>query len=124
MIVHPNHRQSKSQLRNLSNTFRSMHEVIVNSEIEQDYRIQSVLNETAASVEANIALFTVSFLHLHYKVIGNCEEELPSTDCRSSVGRQATDRPPTDDQQVTDRLPTVSQNRHFTVSELTRHRKQ
>ena len=37
--------------------------------------------------------------------MGNCEEELPSPDCRLSVGRQATDRPPTDDRQVTDSFP-------------------
>ena len=32
--------------------------------------------------------------------IGDCEEELPSPDCRQSVGRQATDRPPWTDKHM------------------------
>ena len=28
--------------------------------------------------------------------VGDCEEELPSTDCQSTVGQQLTDRLPTD----------------------------
>ncbi len=38
--------------------------------------------------------------------LGNCEEQLPVTDCRSTVGRQVTDRPPSDYRQ-SDRWPKV-----------------
>ena len=37
---------------------------------------------------------------------GNCEEQLTSTDCQSTVGQQITDRLPTGYQQITDKLPT------------------
>jgi len=45
--------------------------------------------------------------------MGNCEEQFPLTDCRSTVGWQITDTLPTGHRQSTDRLPTVSQNRNF-----------
>ena len=53
---------------------------------------------------------------------GNCEEQLPLTDCRSTVGRQITDTLPTGHRQSTDRLPTFSQNRNFTVKLSSKHR--
>ena len=45
-----------------------------------------------------------SFQHMHTK-LGNCEEELLSTDCQPSVGRQATDRPLAGYRQMTDSFP-------------------
>ena len=53
---------------------------------------------------------------------GNCEEQFPLTDCRSTVGRQITDTLPTGHRQSTNRLLTVSQNRNFTVKLSSKHR--
>ena len=38
--------------------------------------------------------------------MGNCEEQLTSTDCRPTDNQQFTDRSPTGHRQVTDRSPT------------------
>jgi len=54
--------------------------------------------------------------------LGNWEEQLPLTDCRSTVGRQVTDTLPIGHRQSSDRLPTVSQNRNFTVKLSSKHR--
>ena len=48
-----------------------------------------------------------------YVAMGNCEEQLTSTDCRSTVGQQITDRLPTDYRQLSNRLPTVG---HLSVN--------
>ena len=56
--------------------------------------------------------------------MGNCEEELPknlSANCRSTVGRQITDRLPTGYWQLTDRLPTVSKRRKFVLKTRSKH---
>ena len=44
-----------------------------------------------------------------------------SANCRSTVGRQITDRLPTGYRQLTDRPPTVSQRRKFVVKTCSKH---
>jgi len=78
---------------------------VVFSAIDDSGRSSSLQLKRKNLIVHFFALFFPFWFLLDGTNFGNCEEQLPLTDCQSTVGRQITDMLPTGNRQSTDSFP-------------------